>query len=179
MPKMKIVMEGGEELKAKLRALGQAVVGINREAALAGAEVIEDAAEMRAPGPYISKEVVREDENQVEVAIGPDKKHWYYQFIETGATSHEIKAGRSARREARQRDFFGVIANYDADKASISAARLAFVGSNGLVITEKVNHPGMAARPFMRPAVNEKRDVAKDKAGEVFREEIEKASRGD
>lgn len=153
MPKMKIVMEGGEELKAKLRALGQAVVRINREAALAGAEVIEDAAEMRAPGPHISKEVVRADENQAEVAIGPDKEHWYYQFTETGATRHEIKAAKG-----------GV---------------LAFLGDSGLVITKKVDHPGMAAKPFLRPAMNTQRDAAKDKAGEVFREEIEKASRGD
>lgn len=146
--RIKITIAGDEELKAKLKRMGQAVVHINRDAALAAANVIENAAEPNAPGPHVEIELVKADENRAEVNIGPDKEHWYYQFFETGATQHEITP--HAKRV------------------------LAFEGRHGLVITKKVKHPGIPAKPFLRPAMQNQQDEARETAGRVFRQAIER-----
>lgn len=145
---VKVQLVGDKELKQKLQRMGQAVVRINRAAAEAGAKVILSAAAPKAPGPHLEMEVVRSDENQAEVNIGPDKEHWYYQFIETGAQPHEISP---KNRKA-----------------------LAFPGADGEMVTKIVHHPGFAARPFLRPAMQNNQDQARDAAGERFRAEIEK-----
>lgn len=145
---VKVKLTGDQELKEKLRRMGQAVVQINREAAEAGAKVILAAALPNAPGPHLEMETVKADEDQAEVNIGPDKEHWYYQFIETGATSHEI--GPKNRKA------------------------LAFPGRDGEVVTKKLKHPGIAAEPFLRPAMQNNQDQATDAAGDTFRAEIDK-----
>jgi HK97 gp10 family phage protein len=80
-----------------------------------------------------------------EVDIGFDEEKWFLRFFEFGASDHEIKG-----------------------------APLAFEGESGLVITGSVQHPGMPAKPFMRPAADNKKDEARDAAGDVFRKEIDK-----
>lgn len=145
---IKIELVGEQKLKERLQKMGQAVVRINRAAAEAGAKVILDAATPKAPGPHLGMEVVRSDEDQAEVAIGPDKEHWYYQFFETGAGSHEISP---KNRKA-----------------------LAFPGRDGDKVTGGLQHPGMPAEPFLRPAMQNNEDEARDAAGKTFRAEIEK-----
>jgi HK97 gp10 family phage protein len=137
-------LEGDKELKRKLDLLGRRARGALLKAAEAGAEVIENAAEQRAPGPHIVIGNQKVEGGRAEVDIGPDKEHWHYQFFETGATGHEI-----------------------------SGSPLVFEGEAGLVVTKKVNHPGMPAEPFLRPALSDKREDAKDAAGRVFKAEID------
>src|SRR4030067_1033142 len=140
-----IKLEGDKELNRKLDQLGARARGALLDAAEAGAEVIEAAAEQKAPGPHIVTGNQKVEGGRAEVDIGPDKEHWYYQFFETGATAHEI-----------------------------AGSPLVFEGDKGLIVTRKVNHTGMPAEPFLRPALSEKSEAAKDAAGERFKPEIDK-----
>lgn len=140
-----IKLTGDKELKRKLDQLGRRAQASLLKAAEAGAQVIEDAAEQKAPGPHIATGNQKIDGGRAEVDIGPDEEHWHYQFFETGASGHEI-TGRP----------------------------LVFEGKQGLVVTRRVNHPGMPAEPFLRPAMSERREEAKDAAGKVFKAEIDK-----
>lgn len=140
-----VKLEGDKELKRKLDLLGRRARAALLKAAEAGADVVETAAEQRAPGPHIAIGNQKVEGGRAEVDIGPDKEHWHYQFFETGATAHEI-----------------------------SGSPLVFEGEQGLIVTKRVNHPGMPAEPFLRPAIDGKREEAKDAAGEVFKAEIDK-----
>lgn len=154
--RVRIELIGDKELKEQIRQLGDRVQAINSKACRAAQVPILDEANALAPGPHIIalQSKLESNENLAVVNIGPDKEHWYYQFDETGASAHEIKAGRSA------------------------GARLAFKGISGLVITRSVNHPGKSARPFLRPAMTHNREQAQKIAGQVFLAEINKVANG-
>lgn len=138
-------LKGDQELKDKLDQLGKRGRAALLPAARAGAAVIEMEAEILAPGPHIVTGNEKTEGGVAEIEIGPDEEHWEYRFVEYGATEHEIKGNP-----------------------------LVFEGKKGLIITRKVNHPGLAAKPFMRPAAVRKQDAAKDAAGKVFKAEIDK-----
>lgn len=118
-------------------------------AVLDGAEPIRDAANADAPGPHIEKELVKVTDKNAIAAVGPDKKHWHYRFSEFGVSAHEIKGN----------------------------PLLAFPGRDGLVITGSVNHPGMAAQPFLEPATERKGAEAVAEIGSVVKREIEKQAK--
>jgi len=143
-------IEGDKELLEAFKRLKVDVAVVFEKAALAGAEEIRAAAQSKAPGPHIEVEI---DEKQSTpgrrvVSIGPDKEHWFYQFFETGAGAHEID-GKS--RQA-----------------------LAFVGREGAVVRKVVQHPGIGAAPFMRPAFDSRKDAAVARVGEMLKKAIEK-----
>lgn len=141
-----------DELLAAFKALGDNVASALENAGKAGGEVIHKAAESRAPGPNIGMEVKEKDSQHVLVVIGPDKEHWFYQFAETGATAHEIVATK------RQ--------------------RLVFTGREGTIFMKRLQHPGMAAEPFLRPAIDLSGEAAKEAAGSELKRAIEAACRG-
>ena len=118
-----VSLEGGEDLLKAIRDADMSVRSVLRAATLAGGRVVADAAKGSAPGPEIIAEVLEASAAGVEVGIGPDKEHWHYQFLETGAAAHEI-----------------------------TGTPMIFQGREGMVKTARVSHPGMAARPFLRPA---------------------------
>jgi len=153
MPSVTVRIEGAEELKAAIEGLRRAARGpVLERAALKGAEVIRAAAASRAPGPYIEAEVTKAADLAVEVGIGPDAAHWYYQFFETGAGAHPIDPTKK--------------------KA------LAFAGREGEVVRFHVGHPGMAAKPFLRPAIDSQKDAAVAATGDELRKGIESVARG-
>lgn len=121
------------------RAGGQVVVN----AALAGAKEIEQAADSKAPAPHIISQVTDQGAGFAEVSIGPDSDHWYYKFFEFGASAHQITAK--------------------------DASALVFQGSQGIVRIGRVSHPGMAARPFLRPAMTQQKSAATQAAGNEFK----------
>lgn len=145
--KMRVEIEGLDELVRALEGTGADVQAVLKEAVLAAGEVVAQAAIPNAPGSDIYAEVDEEEssDRKVVVNVGPDKDHWYYRFSETGATAHEISA----------------------------AGALAFEGDRGLVITKSVNHPGMAARPFLRPAVDSGKDQAVEEVGKRVKDAVE------
>lgn len=155
----KSVADFQRKLKDLEKVIRQAV---EEDALMAGAQVIHDEAEKRAPGPYIEIEILSKGQlSKVSkvgasmssasrvAAIGPDKEHWYYRFPEFGATPHDI-AGSPV---------------------------LAFQGDQGDVVTPFVHSAGgMPARPFMRPA-EAKADEARKAMADVLLAEIEKVTR--
>lgn len=143
---IRVELEGGEELRAKLQELGQKAAGVLEKAGQAGADVIVRAANERAPGPHIESEVVEVGTSSVVVAVGPDDDHWYYRYVEFGAGPHDIQGH----------------------------PLVVFYGDEGLAFRPGVRHPGMGARPFLRPAIDESEDAAIAALSEVLRREIEK-----
>ena len=143
--RISIQIEGGEELLKALRKLGPDVERVLEDAALEAAQEIVDAANPRAPEPMIRAEVTDSTKGKVTADVGMPDEKWYWRYLETGATSHEI-AGQP----------------------------LVFEGELGLVTTGGVRHPAMAARPFLRPAFDSRHEAAKDRAGQVLRKAVEK-----
>ncbi len=133
--------------KKLIAALGRLGVGVNRllvRAAQAGGGVIRKDANRRAPGPHVETEISSPRMDRVRVDVGPDRDHWYYGIFETGATPHTI------RPKTRK--------------------MLRFQGEGGdEVFARAVQHPGMPARPFLRPALDERKDQAVDAVGDVLR----------
>jgi HK97 gp10 family phage protein len=138
-----VSIEGGEELLEKLERIDADLRNTLRAATLAGAQVVADLAAGMAPGPEIATDVVEATSGHCVVAIGPDAEHWHYRFLETGAAPHEI-----------------------------TGDPLQFEGDQGLVRTALVAHPGLAARPFLRPAHDGSHDEQRDAVAARLREAI-------
>lgn len=140
-----VKVKGGEELARKLKALSVDVQAVLSEAVRAGAEVVRESAASRAPGPHIEIDEKEKKAQAVTYEIGPDEEHWYYRFFETGATEHEIKG-----------------------------SPLVFEGAAGLVITAYVQHPGLVAEPFLRPAIDEEGERAAAAVGAEIKKTIDR-----
>lgn len=144
------VLDGAEELIARLKELGDIAAGAAvMEAVIEGGKAMKDEIESRAPGPHIVvwPSMGGLKRGYAEVWIGPDKEHWYYRFFETGASPHEIEP--------------------------FAAEALLLVGGN---LREKVlHHPGMGANPFMRPGFDASEARVKARIGERLWEELRKA----
>lgn len=137
--------KGDKELKDKLEMLGKRGRAALLPAARAGAQIVEMEATLLAPGPHIITGNEKTEGGMAEIEIGPDEEHWAWRFVEFGATEHEIKGNP-----------------------------LIFEGEHGLVVTKSVKHPGLTAKPFMRPAAVRKEVEAGQAAGKIFKEEIDK-----
>lgn len=135
--KFSVRIEGDKDLVKKLMALDKAPQKVLEAATLAAAEVIRAPAASSAPGPEIEKETQEKSALECQVDVGPTKDKWHYRFLETGAPPHVIRGN----------------------------PLLVFEGSDGRIVTRVVNHPGMAARPFLRPAFDEKQGGAADAFG--------------
>lgn len=152
MTRARIKVHGDKELIEKIRKVGTQLEKAMRKATLEGGEVAAVEARRRAPGPYIETEIVSERPGRVDLEIGPDAEHWYYQFFETGASSHEIDG-------------------------NVKQA-LAFIQGAEEIVVKRVRHPGIAAEPFMRPALEENQTAVKDAMINVFNIELDKIIRG-
>ena len=120
---------GGPQLARTLHRLGVDVDKVLEAAVVAGAQIVERAAEPQAPGPHIEIGDPERDGSGVAVEIGPDRTHWYYKFPETGAVPHPIEARDS------------------------NVLRL--FGRSGPEFRRRVAHPGRPAAPFLRPALDQ------------------------
>jgi len=138
MSEITVRIENEEEVVAALLAAGLSVQDILQEAVLAGAKVIEAAANGAAPGPHVISELEGKRKDSVTVAVGPDEEHWYYIFAETGAAAHE---------------------------ESPKKAKAMKIGEK---FTMKVEHPGVKERPFLRPAVDENETGVEEATGAVI-----------
>lgn len=117
-----VTIQGEKELLRKLRALDGDVKKALGRATLAGAEKIAAAADPLAPAPRIEAALTAERAGYATADVGPDDAHWYWKFFETGAQAHEIPGPLSIEFDDR----------------------VHLVGGAA--------HPGMGARPFLRPA---------------------------
>lgn len=148
----RIIVKGDKELIEKIKKVGQRLQDAVHDATLAGGEVAAAEARRRAPGPYIETEIDSERVGRVDLLVGPDPEHWYYQFFETGVSGHEI------------------------DGHVMQA--LAFTQGAEQVVFQRVKHPGMAAEPFMRPALEDNQTAVKDAMINVFNRELDAIIRG-
>jgi HK97 gp10 family phage protein len=142
---LRMQVQGGDELLRKLRQLGLDVSDSLEVAAHAGAAVFVQGANQNAPAPEIRAETSEKRAQQVTVDVGPPDEKWYWRFAETGAQAHEI-----------------------------TGAPLAFIDEGDLVVTGRVDHPGMAATPFLRPTFDADHDEATDAVGDELRRVIER-----
>jgi HK97 gp10 family phage protein len=142
---IRVELEGDKELLAKLALLGISTQMVLEAAVAAAAELVRDGARTMAPGPHVELEVTRSSAERAEALVGPDKEHWHYRFFETGAGPHAI----------------------------VGRPLLWFDGENGLVRVPAVDHPGMAAKPFLRPAFDEKQEEAVGEMGQVWKAAVE------
>ena len=139
-------VEGGEELLRRLEKMGLDVTRVLAIAAQAGAQVIADTANGLAPSPnvLIEGDTKASSKNKVTLNIGPSEEKWYWRFLETGAVGHGI----SPR----------------------SKKALAFEVDGERVLAWAVQHPGMAAQPFLRPAFDKEKDNATKAVGENIKQ---------
>ncbi len=143
-------IEGGPQLLKEFAALGGNVRSTSRTAIRAGAKIIQAQAEINAqsiatrPGKHTQIKISQRVRGTIEAMIGPSKRKWFYRFFEMGVTPHEI-----------------------------GGAPLVFEGDEGLVIIGSVQHPGMAAHPWLRPAFDAKQADAPAAIEDVFRKAIE------
>lgn len=139
-------VEGGEELLRRLEKMGLDVTHVLAAAAQAGAQLIADTANGLAPSPnvLIEGDTKASSKNKVTLDIGPSEEKWYWRFLETGAVGHGI----SPR----------------------SKKALAFEVDGERVLAWAVQHPGMAAKPFLRPAFDKEKDNATKAVGENIKQ---------
>lgn len=146
--KVRAEVKGGEELLRKLKEIQLDVKSVLKEAANAGGEVILSAAKDMAPGPHLVMETTESKKTHATVKIGPDKEHWFYRFIESGVVAHEV---RPKNRRALQID-------------ESTWAMFAYPS-------------GFPARPFLRPAFDDREKEATDAAGDTLKEAVERTTR--
>lgn len=148
MARTSVTIEGGDELLRKLREMGLDVSKALEAAARAGAQVIADAANPLAPEPVVVIETEKATKNRVTVNVGIPDKKWYLKFFETGVQTHEIPGPLTLEWEGE------------------------------VHVVGGATHPGMAARPFLRPAYDTKAaqgdsSPAVQAVGEKFRRTVE------
>lgn len=148
-------LEGADDLMRELQECGLNARRTVGAAAKAGAKVIADDGNKRAKalrggkGRIVSAKITRRAQDHVTAAAGVTKSKWYYRFFETGAVPHEIRG----------------------------KPLLVFFSHGRLMSLSVVHHPGMAARPFLRPAFDAKQNEARDTFGETLRAAIEEKKR--
>ncbi|MBE2918736.1 HK97 gp10 family phage protein [Anoxybacillus flavithermus] len=93
---MGIRLEGMQELLRQLEQVGSEAERIKKDALLAGAEIIQQAASERAPrdtGKLAENIVISDIKEDGTVDIGPDRDRFYGLFVEFGRKSG-TKKGR-------------------------------------------------------------------------------------
>ena len=149
------------QFKKKLDNMEKAVRKQVQDAALqAGGNVLKDAANANAPGPHIIAEVVsgrtlkskRKSAgvkgNSRVVAVGPDQKHWYYRYAESGAMPHDV---------------------------SVEDPGFLYFYELGIMAPWARRAGGIKKYAFLARAFEDKGDLAIQTMGKVLAEEIEKA----
>jgi len=149
MGDLTVRLEGDKELIKELKRLGVDVRAALDDALREGAEVVQRAANPKAPGEHIEIGDAQVRGDGGEIKVGPDDDHWYYRFVETGAAAHTVGA---------------------------SGQVLKLFGED--FVTGSVEHTGFSARPFLRPALDENEGKAQDAMGDELRKAIEKGRSG-
>ena len=152
---IRVRLDGDKELMAKLARLGDRTQVVLEAATAAGLALVRDDARSLAPGPEIEIETESKSATRAELLCGPTKEKWYYIFFELGTAA--------GVRTARGGGYF------------------TFMGRDGrLVRVKSIKHPGMADRPFLRPAFDKNRGregASVKKVRDTFKEAIDVANR--
>lgn len=142
-----ITIKNEAEVRKAIQAMGKKVEDVLEAAMIAGAETLIQAADSRAPAPgNILHETVDKSRKKVTVHVGPSSKKWYYRLLEKG-----LPAGRNRVR-----------------KSGLKALKM-FI--DGRVVYAKKTK-GFPARPFLRPAVDERKEKISAEAGEIIKKAV-------
>lgn len=140
-----VKLEGFNELITKMNQMGYAARAAAKNATEKGAKEVEAEADRKAPRKdAIGIELEEQTARQVTFKIGLKKSKWYLRFFEFGVQPQEVNTG----------------------------GYFVFEGDSGDVITKTVQREGMAAQPFLRPAIKESKERVTRVMGEVFREMV-------
>lgn len=140
---IKVELVGADELERAIKRLGDDASRVLAAAFEAAAVVLVEAIKPNAPGDQIAHDVIEQTPARVEVDVGPTREAWHYRFFETGVQPHEVTP---------------------------TTARALRIGDR---FAARATPGGFAARPFMRPAIDENQSQVEAAAGEVLREAIE------
>jgi len=142
---VRVVIENGDDVVRALLAAGIAPSAVLKSAVQAAAMVVEDAAKRRAPGSRdIRNRFAGRTKHESAYEVGPDKSKWYYRFFEKGrGASRVMPKEKKALYAGGERPF-------------------AFA-----------DIPSMAARPFLRPAIDENEEEAAAAAGLIWKRALE------
>ncbi len=155
--------EGLAELTRKLRATGAATQSVFREAAEAGAMVIQRHANANAPGPHIGIEVKVENTKRAVASVGPEKEKWFYRFHEKGTVAHRA-IGKASNVNSRSfKRYLKRIGRSDLANTIRPMMRLGPPGTK--IFAHRVQ--GVAKRPFLEPAI-QRTDEIVEAVGEVY-----------
>lgn len=166
-------IEGVKELKVRFRKLKKFPQTSLRRAVRAGARVVRDEARRRAPratGFSRTKIVTRDrrsaNREEAIVQVGFRRSAFYLRFVEAGAKAHRIVAGRTRRiLDPKTRAITGKETRAKRPRLVI---RLGFLR----VFRWSVAHPGVRARPFLEPALESKREAARQAMAESLQTQI-------
>jgi HK97 gp10 family phage protein len=147
-------LQGIDELLDNIKLLGGDMNEIIEDALTQGADVIRKQAAANNPRADVQMELgdvkmrgVLTGGKRLTMSIGPSKDKWRYTYIETGSRAHEV---HPKNKEA-----------------------LKLYQAEGLITKKTVEIPSIAAKPFLRPAFDEKQNKAIEKFGEVVRKWFE------
>lgn len=139
-----VKIEGLEQVIAELRKRGADVVAGVEAICVAGAEVVQDAIEARAPGGLADDmlhETTVRNGPKVVVSVGVAKKRNYIaRFQEFGVKGHVIPKAKRRRRKVKVLKFAG---RY----------------------VRRIVHPGHGPQPFLRPGYESSKGQAQDAMG--------------
>lgn len=153
-PQVRLEVEGLDDHIRQLQRMGVAMAGAVLEAALAGGGVIEERANQnlgRTDAVKVELNARETTAKRVVVEIGLVKEKWFLRFRETGTSPHEISPKNAI-----------ALSGYDGSGIFFSAGHE--VG-------------GMAANPFMRPAVDSSLAAVRDAMRQVYERTQETAAK--
>jgi len=182
MPNYQVI--GTEELLAKFKALSEAVQGdALAEATMSGGQIILEAAKgniqeqglirTRTLSRSLSEEVVEKSPQRAVVAVGTNLE--YAAIHEFGGV---IQAKRRKYLAIPVGELTGSPMKYDLHAIKTRKGNLVLMDASGKVQYVLKPSVRIPARPYLRPAFDEKHGQAQEKIGESLKIMIEKAAAG-
>ena len=141
----------------QMREVGAASQRVFRQAAETGGRVVQQAAIANAPGPGIGIEVEVESSTRAVASIGPLKSKWFYRFRETGTKAHGPKHKQTRYQKDIKRAGIGT-----SDKRR---SMMRWYQGGSPIFARRVR--GVAAKPFMRPAMERTGEIT-EAVGAVY-----------
>jgi len=147
--KFSITVEGTAEINAALKRLGAEATAIATDATMAGAEIVRAEAAKKAAQTSqrlangMLKEADTTKSNEVTVKVGPDKELFWGRYIEFGASPHHIAPDQAKALQIDLKQF-----------------------------TANVNHPGIDAKPFLRPTIDETADAVQAEIAKQLKKKL-------
>lgn len=165
-------VKGGEELaRALLEFTPNLEKNMMRGAMRAGAKVIADEAKNRVP--VDSGEL----KDSIRVRAGRIRAGKVLFYVQAGSSKPIKKKGADGKTEYKNPWYahlveFGVKSHPIIAGGGTKAGKVLAAGAR--ILGEKVDHPGTAAKPFMRPALDSKASSAIEAIADYLRKRIQK-----